>query len=148
MLLSSGGEGMTDELPSLRTSSEQPIHFCLKEFYTTRHSLSRGTVCLLTFLNAHLPPACKATISWSLIYEYELWLRESWLCRGCLQAAAGGCWELVERGWASPATGVSAADGVQRVPPVQGCPLRKAGLISQILTTSLISRKWGFWNVK
>lgn len=68
---------MTDELPSPRASSEQPIHFCLKEFYTTRHSLSRAAVCLPTFLNAHLPPAYKATISLSLIYEHELWLRES-----------------------------------------------------------------------
>lgn len=76
---------MTDEPPSRRASSEQLIHFCLKEFYTTRHSLSRAAVCLLTFLNAaRLPPACKATISWSLIYEHELWLRESWRCPGCL----------------------------------------------------------------
>lgn len=80
--LSLGGESMTDEPPSLRASSEQLLRFCLTEFYTARHSLSRAAVCLLTFLNARLPPACKATISRSLIYEHEQWLRElvlSWL---------------------------------------------------------------------
>lgn len=45
MPLSLGGEGMTDELPSQRASSERPTN----SFYRTRHSLSGAAVCLPTF---------------------------------------------------------------------------------------------------